>query len=182
MEKNVTYIALFAALIAAFGFIPKIMLGFGVPITAQTLAIMLCGTILGSKRGGQAVLLFLLLVALGMPLLSGGNGGLGVFMSASGGFLIGWPIAAYVIGLITEKCRRGSLTLVATLASFIGGAVVMYIFGIIGMSIVLKKTVWQCAVLVLVFVPGDIIKAIIAGVLTSAIAKARPASLLSRSS
>ncbi|MBC7737501.1 MAG: biotin transporter BioY, partial [Candidatus Saccharibacteria bacterium] len=51
MEKNLTHIALFAALIAVLGLVPKIDLMSGVPITAQSLGIMLCGTVLGSKRG-----------------------------------------------------------------------------------------------------------------------------------
>lgn len=180
MEKNLTYTALFAALIAALGLVPKITLAFGVPITAQSMGIMLCGTILGAKRGGLAVLLFLLLVALGLPLLSGGRGGLGLFVSASGGFLIGWPIAAFVIGLIVEKWRSASLAVVATVASILGGIVVMYVFGIAGMAIVLKKSLPEAAMLTTAFIPGDIIKAVIAGLLTSAIAKARPASVLSR--
>lgn len=180
MEKNIAYTALFAALIAALGLVPKITLGFGVPITAQSLGIMLCGTILGARRGGQAVLLFLLLVALGLPLLAGGNGGLGAFISASGGFLIGWPVAAFVIGLIVEKWRKGSLAVVSSVASVMGGIVVLYAFGIVGMSIVLKKTVVESAMLVMVFIPGDIVKAVVAGLLTSSVAKARPASLLSR--
>ncbi len=180
MEKNIAYIALFAALIAALGFVPKIALGFGVPITAQSLGIMLCGTILGSKRGATAVLLFLLLVALGLPLLSGGRGGLGVFVSAGGGFLIGWPIAAFVIGFIMEKWRNGSLLVVSMIASILGGIVVMYLFGIVGMAIVLDKTLLEASALTTAFIPGDIIKAVLVGVLTSAIAKARPASVLSR--
>ncbi|WP_375753844.1 biotin transporter BioY [Vibrio sp. HN007] len=182
MEKNIAYTALFAALIAALGLVPKITLAFGVPITAQSLGIMLCGTILGAKRGGLAVLLFLLLVALGLPLLSGGRGGLGLFVSASGGFLIGWPISAYVTGLIVEKWRSGNLAVVSGVASVIGCIIVMYMFGIAGMAIVLKKTLLESAALVTAFIPGDIIKAVIAGLLTSAIAKARPASLLSRAS
>ena len=64
MEKNLTLIALFAALIAALGLLPAMMLPGGVPITAQSLGIMLCGTVLGARRGALAVLLFLLLVAL----------------------------------------------------------------------------------------------------------------------
>ncbi|MGL6259829.1 biotin transporter BioY [Vibrio sp. WXL210] len=180
MEKNVVYIALFAALIAALGLMPRITLGFGVPITAQGLGIMLCGTMLGARRGALAVLLFLLLVALGLPLLSGGHGGLGMFVSATGGFLIGWPVSAFVTGLIVEKWRRGSLALVATVASVIGGIIVMYLFGIIGMAIVLEKTLLESAMLMWVFIPGDLVKAVIAGSLTSAIAKARPASVLSR--
>ena len=49
MERNVVMIALFAALIAVLGLIPKIQLGFGVPITAQSMGVMLCGTILGAR-------------------------------------------------------------------------------------------------------------------------------------
>ncbi|MEH6737933.1 MAG: biotin transporter BioY [Sulfitobacter sp.] len=180
MEKNVALIALFAALIAALGLIPKITFGFGVPITAQSLGVMLCGTILGSKRGALATLLFLLLVAIGLPLLSGGRGGLGLFVSPSAGFLIGWPVAAFVTGLIVEKWRSAPLSVVGSIASVIGGIVVMYIFGIIGMSITLEKSMVEAASLVTAFVPGDVIKAIIAGMLTGALAKARPASILSR--
>ncbi|WP_394178585.1 biotin transporter BioY [Yoonia maritima] len=180
MEKNVALIALFAALIAALGLIPKVTLGFGVPITAQSLGVMLCGTILGSKRGGLAVLLFLLIVAIGVPLLSGGRGGLGVFASPSAGFLIGWPVAAFVTGLIVEKWRGAPLMIVAGIASVIGGIVVMYAFGIVGMSIALEKSLIEAAGLTTAFIPGDLLKAGIAGMLTAALAKARPASLLSR--
>ena len=62
MEKNIVLIALFAAIIAALGLLPKITLASGIPITAQSMGIMLCGTVLGSKRGGLAVLLFIFLV------------------------------------------------------------------------------------------------------------------------
>lgn len=180
MEKNVTLIALFAALIAALGLIPQIMLPFGVPITAQSLGIMLCGTVLGAKRGALAVLLFVLLVALGLPLLSGGRGGLGVFTSPTAGFLIGFPIAAFVTGLITEKLRVGPLALSATIAALVGGIVVLYVFGIGGLALVLGKSVVEATGLVSAFIPGDLLKAAIAGMLTAALAKARPASVLSR--
>ncbi len=153
MERNLTLVALFAALIAALALIPKFSLGFGVPITAQSLGIMLCGTVLGAKRGALAVLLFLLLVALGLPLLAGGNGGLGAFMLPSSGFLIGFPVAAFVTGLIVEKWYGPSLTIVAAVASVIGGIVVLYIFGIIGLSIALDKSLLESAALVTVFIP-----------------------------
>ncbi|AGI74180.1 putative permease protein [Octadecabacter arcticus 238] len=179
MEKNVALIALFAALIAALGLIPKLTLGFGVPITAQSLGVMLCGTILGSKRGAMSVLLLLLLVAVGLPLLSGGRGGLGLFVSPSAGFLIGWPVAAFVTGMIVEKWRGHSLAVVAGVASVIGGILVMYVFGIAGLSIALEKSLLEATGLVAAFVPGDVIKAVIAGMLTAALAKARPASVLS---
>ena len=95
MERNLTHIALFAALIAGLGLIPKIDLISGVPITAQSLGIMLCGTVLGAKRGFLAVLLFVVLVAAGLPLLSGGRGGIGLFVGPSAGYLIGFPFAAF---------------------------------------------------------------------------------------
>ena len=73
MERNIAYIALFAALITVLGLVPRIELAAGVPITAQSLGIMLCGTVLGARRGALAVLLFLALLAVGLPLLSGGR-------------------------------------------------------------------------------------------------------------
>ena len=109
MERNLTMIALFAALIAALGLVPKFTLAFGVPITAQSLGVMLCGTVLGAKRGFLAVALFILLVAMGLPLLSGGRGGIALFSSPSGGFLIGFPFAAFVTGLVMEKWRGASV-------------------------------------------------------------------------
>ena len=105
MERNITHIALFAALIAVLGLVPKIDLISGVPITAQSLGIMLCGTVLGARRGALAVLLFLGLVAAGLPLLSGGRGGLGVFAGPSVGYLVGFPIAAFVAGLVVERWK-----------------------------------------------------------------------------
>ncbi|TDE40070.1 biotin transporter BioY [Antarcticimicrobium sediminis] len=181
MERNITLIALFAALIAALGLIPKLTLAFGVPITAQSMGIMLCGTVLGARRGALAVLLFLALVALGLPLLAGGRGGLGAFAGPAVGFLIGWPVAAFVIGFIVERWRTGPLALVASVASVIGGIGAMYLFGVVGMAILLDKTLIEALMLVTVFLPGDVIKAVLAGMITAALARSRPSSVLSRS-
>lgn len=180
MERNMTLIALFAALIAALGLIPSLTLAFGVPITAQSMGVMLAGAILGAKRGAMAVLLFMALVALGLPLLAGGRGGLGAFVAPTSGFFLGWPVAAFVTGLIVERWRTGPLAAVATLASVIGGIVVMYSFGIVGMSIALDKTLVECAMLVTAFIPGDLIKAVLTGLITQTLARSRPASVLSR--
>lgn len=180
MERKIALIALFAALIAVLGLIPKITLAFGVPITAQSLGVMLCGTVLGARRGALAVLLFLALVAMGLPLLAGGRGGLGVFAGPTVGFLIGYPIAAFITGLIVERWASAPVGLAAGIASIIGGVFVLYAFGIIGMSVVLGKTLAESALLVTAFIPGDILKAGIAGVVTATLAKARPLSVLSR--
>ena len=180
MERNLTLVALFAALIAALGLIPQLTLAFGVPVTAQRLGVMLCGAVLGARRGALAVLLFVLLVALGLPLLAGGRGGLGVFASPTAGFVVGFPFAAFITGLIVENWRQGPLALVAGTASVIGGIVVLYAFGISGLAWALDKSLPQAALLVTAFIPGDLIKAVLAGLITAALARARPDSVLSR--
>jgi len=180
MERSLTLIALFAALIAALGLIPKLTLGFGVPITAQTLGVMLCGTILGARKGALAVLLFLALVLLGLPLLAGGRGGLGVLSTPSVGFLIGWPIGAYVTGFIVERFRSVPVGIVAGAASVVGCVVVIYLFGIAGVMRVNGSDLVPTTLAMMAFVPGDLIKAVIAGLVTAGLAQARPASVLSR--
>ncbi len=179
MEKNLTQIALFAALIAVLGLVPKIDLISGVPITAQSLGIMLCGTVLGARSGALAVLLFLFVTIAGLPLLSGGRGGFGLLAGPSVGYIIGFPIAAYVTGWITEHWRA-SVTISATAGAFLGGFVVLNILGVIGMSVMLDKTVPEAALLALPFAVGDTIKSILAGVISAAIGRARPEALLSR--
>ena len=175
-----TRIALFAALIAALGLIPQLTLAFGVPITAQSLGVMLCGTVLGARQGGLAALLFVALVALGLPLLAGGRGGLGLFASPTAGFLIGFPVAAFVTGLIMQRLGGLAVGWAAGLAAGIGGVVVLYLFGITGLSSVLGRTWVEAALLVTAFIPGDLIKAVLAGLITAALFRARPGSVTSR--
>lgn len=181
MERNLTFIALFAALIAALGLLPKFTLMSGIPITAQTLGIMLCGTILGARRGALAVILFLVLVAIGLPLLAGGRGGLGVFNTPWAGFLFGWPVAAYVTGLVVEKWRTGNLSLIAGVASVIGGIGALYVIAIPYYMLTADKGLTEATWTMSPFIPGDLIKCVLAGVVTQAIWKARPEALLSRS-
>ncbi|MDZ4136810.1 MAG: biotin transporter BioY [Paracoccaceae bacterium] len=179
MERNLTHVALFAALIAVLGLVPRIDLLAGVPITAQSLGIMLCGTVLGAKRGALAVVLFLVLVALGLPLLAGGRGGLGVFAGPSVGFLVGFPIAAFVIGMIVERWRV-PVGLAAFVGALIGGIGVLYIFGISGMALILGKSLPEAAALATPFLVGDVIKAGLAAAVTRALHRVRPGALLSR--
>lgn len=181
MERNVAQIALFAALIAALGLIPQLTLAFGVPITAQSMGVMLCGTVLGARRGGYAALLFVGLVAIGLPLLAGGRGGLGLFTSATAGFLIGFPVAAFVTGLVMERLHGIATAWAAGIAAVIGGVLVLYAFGIAGMAIVLERSVFEAALLVTAFIPGDILKAVLTGLITAALYRARPMSVPSRS-
>lgn len=177
MERDIARIALFAGLIAALGQVPPVMLGFGVPISAQSLGVMLAGAVLGSKNGGLAALLFVFAVTLGLPLLSGGRGGLGVYQGATVGFFVAFPVAAFVTGLVVERLRFITPAISAGLGAMIGGIGVMYVFGIIGMAYVLQKTIPEAAALTVAFIPGDIIKAVLTGFLVAALAKVRPHTL-----
>ena len=178
MERNITLIALFAALIAALGLVPKFDLAGGIPITAQSLGVMLAGSLLGARRGALAVLLFLFLVALGLPLLAGGRGGLGVFAGPTVGFLVGFPLAALVTGWATRtwagQGQGAAGVLTTALAALLGGVVVMYICGIAGFALVTDRSFGAAAAIMWVFVPGDVIKAVLTGFITQAVLRARP--------
>ncbi len=97
------FAALFAALTAAVSPI-KIPLGFTpVPITLQTLMVLLSGALLGANLGALSQFLYVLVGALGLPVFAGGSSGFGALFGPTGGYLISYPIAAYVVGLIKEK-------------------------------------------------------------------------------
>lgn len=180
MERSVALIAIFAALVAALGLLPPLQLASGVPITAQSLGVMLCGTVLGSKRGGLAALLFVALVALGLPLLAGGRGGLGVFAGPTVGFVVGFPIAAYVTGLVMEQTRGMPVAVAGGIAAGLGGILVLYALGVFGFMMVLNRSFAEAFAILGWYIPGDVIKVVLAGLITAALAKARPASVMSR--
>lgn len=180
MERSVALIAIFAALIAALGFLPPLQLASGVPITAQSLGVMLCGTVLGAKRGGLAAVLFVALVALGLPLLAGGRGGLGVFTGPTAGFVVGFPVAAYVTGFVMEQMRSTSVAIAASVAAALGGIVVLYALGVFGFMKALDRSFVEAFGILGWYIPGDVIKVVLAGLITAALAKARPASVMSR--
>lgn len=174
MERNITQIALFAAMVAALGVVPPITLGFGVPISAQSMGAMLAGAVLGARRGAAAMGLFLLLVALGLPLLAGGRGGVGVFVSPTGGFALGFVPAALVTGWVVEHLRLRPAGLRAALGAVIGGIGVLYICGAAGLALVADMPLTGAAKLVLVFIPGDLLKAGVTGMLVQSLARTRP--------
>ena len=126
--RDIARIAVFAALIVVLGLMGPIPVPGLVPITAQTLGVMLAGTVLGPKRAAAAVLVVLALVAIGLPVLSGGRGGLGVFLGPTVGFLLGWLPAAVVTGLIAQAGRLVWWRVL--LGALIGGVPVVYAVGV----------------------------------------------------
>lgn len=182
-SRSLSYIALFAALMAVFGLIPKVDLPFGVPITLQSLGVMLAGCLLGPRRGFFAIALFLLAVALGLPLLPGGRGGLAVFVAPAGGFLFGWMFGAFACGLLMRRMAGATgkgLLAAAFLSSVVGGIVVVYAFGIVGLSLIAHMSLTQAALAMLVFIPGDLIKCGICAMLVQTVMRGMPSWRLDR--
>lgn len=164
---DIVRIALFAALIAVLGLVPKfdLPLAAGVPITVQTLGVMLAGLILGPRNGALAVLLFLFVVALGAPVLSGGRGGLGVFLGPTVGFLVGWVFGALVVGLVYQQIAKlmpNNRFLAALIACWLGGVVVIYAFGIPGLAFIAGMETSKAFMASLFFLPGDVLKSLLA--------------------
>ena len=170
---GIAHIALFAALIAVLALPPALPFG-PVPITAQTLGVMLAGAVLGPWRGGAAVLLFEVMVAAGLPLLTGGRGGIGAFFGPSGGYLIGWIAGAVVIGLIVHTGASKPTWLRVVVGLIVGGVLVVFLFGIPVQALVTGTTVGEAALASLVFLPGDALKVAVATVVTLALWKAYP--------
>lgn len=171
--RDIVLIALFAALTAALGLFPPIYV-FAVPITAQTLGVMLAGSVLGSKRGGLAMLLFLVLVAVGAPILAGGRGGFGIFASPSGGFLLSWPIAAFVIGFLTERAWPRLNYGIAAVINAFGGIVVVYVVGIPWLAAAAEMDLAKAAGASAAFIPGDLVKVAIAAFVAVTVKRAYP--------
>ncbi|UQN13734.1 biotin transporter BioY [Gulosibacter sp. ACHW.36C] len=167
-------IAVVAALIAVLGLPGTIMLGGAVPITAQTLGVMLAGAVLGSWRGAASVLTVLALVALGLPLLAGGRGGLGVFVAPSVGYLLGWVVGAFLVGVIVRAGASKPQWWRVALGSLVGGMLAVYAVGIPLQSLITGLGLWETVLSSLIFVPGDLIKVAIATVVTMALWRAYP--------
>ncbi|MCJ8013594.1 biotin transporter BioY [Paenibacillus sp. KQZ6P-2] len=164
--KEMVFAALFAAFIGVLGLIPPIPLGFiPVPITVQTLGVMLAGCFLGKKTGAISVILFLVLVAIGLPLLSGGRGGLSHLIGPSTGYFISWPIAAFCIGFMTEKVWATLKTWKLIVINIVFGVLLVNLIGAPVMAIITHTSVWAGLAGSAAFLPGDCIKAIIAAII-----------------
>lgn len=160
-----TKVALFASVMGVLGLMPPIVIGvIPVPITLQTLGVILAGGVLGARLGAMSQVVFLLMVAVGMPLLSGGRGGLGVFVGPSAGYILSWPITACLIGYIQSRFSKIHLGNVLPLNVTVG-IFTVYLIGVPIQALVLNLGVLDVAKASLVFLPGDLIKAGIASVL-----------------
>ena len=135
-----------------------------VPITLQTLAVLLTGAALGSKRGAASMLLYILEGAAGLPVVAGGVGGFVHLIGPTGGYIWAVPIAAFIVGLLCER-RLERRFLTSTLA-MLPGTLIIYAIGVSWLAIFLHINIGQAFVFgMLPFIPGDILKIVIAALL-----------------
>ena len=175
LPRDLALIALFAALIAVLGLPGGFALfGNAVPITAQSLGVMLAGSVLGARRGFLAVLALEALVAAGLPLLAGGRGGIAVFAGPTGGYLFGWLAGAAVIGWLAGLVTGRTSLPWLIVANLVGGIVVIYAFGI-------PFTAWRVGsgflatvVSAVEFLPGDAIKVVVSALITVGVYRSYP--------
>lgn len=184
MSTNDTVlVSLFAAIIVALGLMPPVTLGFiPVPITLQTLGVMLAGAILGPVRGALACLLVVLLTVIGLPVLSGGRGGLGVVPGPTGGFLLGWVPGAFVTGWLVRRLTVGTPGVLWRLPAYLaacvlGGIVTVYALGIPWLATVTGMGLSRAAIGSATFLPGDLLKAIVAALVARSVQRAYPIAL-----
>jgi biotin transport system substrate-specific component len=169
VSKKIVFTALFAALIAVCGFISIPIPGTPIPIVLQNMLTVLTGLMLGPVWGTASTLLFLVAGALGLPIFAGGTGGIAKLMGPTGGFLYGYALATLVSGIIAQRPVYGKKTpLIRLILATVAGFVIMYIPGVIHFMKVMEKTFVQTMTLcVIPYIPGDIVKMILAFLLAA---------------
>ena len=160
--KPLVFAALFAALTAAVAPF-KIPLGFTpVPITLQTLVVLMSGAMLGPTYGALAMILYVVVGALGLPVFAGGGSGIGAILGPTGGYLISYFIAAFAIGKTLQLRKQPKY--IDYVFAMVVGTIIIYLLGA-GWALVVVPGLTLLAVIVgwvLPFVIGDTIKLLIA--------------------
>lgn len=175
--RDVALVAAFAALISASVYVGAIPVGSaGVPITLQTLTVMLAGCILGPLRGFSAVTLYLALGAVGLPVFAEHSSGIGVFTGPSGGYLISFPIAAALGGFLVKYVARERRTraLVVFACSITASILVVHLLGILGMMRYFDVTFLEAGAYDMPFWIGDVVKTSLVAMIAAEVHRAFP--------
>ena len=132
-----------------------------VPITGQTLAVLLVGSTLGSLRGAISMVLYAALGLVGLPVYSDGSHGAGVLFGATGGYIVGFILSAALVGLLAE--RQWDRKILKALATFAAGSLAVFAIGLPWLAVVLHLNLQQTLEGGFYpFIIGGIIKAVIA--------------------
>jgi biotin transport system substrate-specific component len=163
--RMMVYASLLAALTAASSLF-SIQVG-DVPVILYNFFVLLMGLLLGSRWGTAAIAVYLLAGSLGLPVFAGGKGGLAILLGPTGGYLIGFLPAVFIIGWISEKFNR---RLLPDIIALLCGTAVIYAMGVTQLKIVLDKT-WMVSLAIgfFPFIIFDVIKLIAAAVTARAI-------------
>lgn len=158
--KRLIYITLFTTLICVFTVvIPKINIPFiDVPVTLQTMMVMLAGFFLNPIDAFLSMVLYIILGLIGLPVFSGLNSGIGALLGPTGGFILSFPLAALLISLF--KGQKSFIQLV--IISIVFGVFLVYLSGALSISILSKASYLKVLKTLLVFIPLDIFKVIFA--------------------
>ncbi|WP_405132192.1 biotin transporter BioY [Paenibacillus sp. FSL H8-0317] len=165
--RGIVFSALMAAILVLFGYI-SIPIGFSpVPITLQTLAVMLAGGLLGPLYGFLSVTMVVLLTALGFPLLHG-TGGLAVLLGPTGGYVMMWPISALLIGLLLARINIKGVTgfILAFVVFELFGSLLVYVSGVPWLAYAYKMDLSEAMIQGFYpYIIGDLIKAVFAAII-----------------
>lgn len=150
-----------AALTALCAQISFYLPGNPVPVTGQTFAVLLSGAALGANRGAAAMLLYVLMGTVGLPVFADGNHGVDIVTGASGGYLIGFLVAGWVVGKLAEA--RYDRRVVTALPLFLVGSAIIYGIGVPWLAISADQSLgWAISNGFVDFIPGDLVKAVAA--------------------
>lgn len=181
---DLALVASFAALISALAYLGAIPVGgAGVPITLQTFGVMLTGCLLGPVRGFLAVLLYLALGAVGLPVFAEHTSGLGTFSQPSAGYLLSFPLAALVGGLMVRYVagERGKTRAAVVFACSLAGSVlVIHPAGILGLVLTLDLSVAEAFRIDVVYWVGDLLKTTLVALVAAEVHRAFPRLLTTR--
>jgi len=155
--KELTLVGIFPALMAATaGF--YIPLGTLPNITFQTFFVFLAGLLLGSKKGSLSIIIYILLGAIGLPVFSGFQGGIGVLFGYSGGFILSFVPATFFVGILKEKLPKENLNFIGLITILLVGNIIIYLGGSIYLSILTKTTFYLIITSFFIYIPGDLVK------------------------
>ena len=133
-----------------------------VPITGQTFAVLLSGATLGWRAGAASQALYVALGAVGLPFYADGAHGFTVLAGATGGYLVGFVVAAGLVGWLAE--RRHDRNVLTAAIAFLGGTAIIYVFGVTWLMWELDVSGTRAMELGMVpFVIGDLLKVGLAG-------------------
>lgn len=162
--KTITVMGLLLAVLLALGAMPPLAIGFlPVPIVLQNFGVMLTALVLPAKPATGTIGSLLALAALGLPVLSGGRGGLAVFVGPTAGYMVGWLLTPGALWLVARMVGGRWTRLLAVVVM----VVVANLCGAVWLAISTQLSIGTSLVGTLAYVPGDAVKAVLASVVAS---------------